>query len=144
MSEEKTYNAHCFCGDVKLVLTGEPVVMGYCHCNDCRHWSAGPVNAFTLWKPDTVKVVEGEDKMQTYNKTPGSSRKWCGRCGGHVLTDHPEMGLVDVYSVIIENFSFTPSMHVFYKESVLPIKDGMPKFKDLPEQAGGSGETLPE
>jgi len=27
---------------------------------------------------------------------------------------------------------------------VLPIKDGKPKFKDMPAEMGGSGETLPE
>lgn len=54
------------------------------------------------------------------------------------------MGLVDIYPAVIANVVFEPSMHVFYEVSVLPIKDGLPKFKDLPEQAGGSGETLPE
>jgi len=27
---------------------------------------------------------------------------------------------------------------------VLPIRDGLPKMKDMPEEMGGSGETLPE
>jgi len=35
-------------------------------------------------------------------------------------------------------------MHVFYETTVLPIKDGLPKFKDLPKEAGGSGEEMAE
>jgi putative chitinase len=35
--------------------------MGFCHCRSCRSWSAGPVNAFTLWKPENVKVTKGAD-----------------------------------------------------------------------------------
>jgi hypothetical protein len=27
---------------------------------------------------------------------------------------------------------------------VLPMKDGIPKFKDVPKEMGGSGVTLPE
>ena len=54
------------------------------------------------------------------------------------------MGLIDVYAAVIPELEFKPVMHVFYEETVLPIKDGLPKFKDLPEQAGGSGELLPE
>ena len=27
--------------------------MGYCHCRSCRSWSGGPVNAFSLWKPES-------------------------------------------------------------------------------------------
>ena len=125
-------------------MRGEPAAMGYCHCESCRHWSAGPVNAFTLWPPDSVRVTKGEDKLRSYNKTPGSTRKWCEECGGHVLTDHPEMGLVDVYAAIIPEFSFQPGVHVHYQESVLRIRDGLPKQRDVPAEMGGAGEQLPE
>jgi hypothetical protein len=49
MSDANVYAGKCFCGAVELTVTGEPVAMGYCHCNSCREWSAGPVNAFSLW-----------------------------------------------------------------------------------------------
>lgn len=144
MSNEKTYKGSCFCGEVEFTVTGEPAVMGYCHCESCRHWSASPVTAFTLWKPETVKVIKGENNIGTYNKTPGSSRKWCKVCGGHILTDHPKMDLVDVYAAVIPDFTFTPVMHVHYQETVLPIKDGLTKFRDMPKEAGGSGEEVPD
>ena len=31
-----------------------------------------------------------------------------------------------------------------YQETVLHIKDGMPKLKDFPKEMGGSGVLLPE
>lgn len=144
MSEQAVYTGNCFCGAVKFSVTGEPAGMGYCHCNDCRHWSAGPVNAFTLWPTAAVTVLQGEEHLGTYNKTPGSARKWCTNCGGHVFTGHPSWNLVDVYAATIPDFAFQPGVHVFYQFSVLPIKDGLPKMKDLPAEMGGSGETLPE
>ncbi len=144
MSEEKTYSGSCFCGAVEFMVSGEAVAMGYCHCESCRHCSAGPVNAFTLWKPEAMEITKGEDNILTYNKTENSYRKSCNTCGGHILTDHKPMGLIDVYAAVIPELEFKPVMHVFYEETVLPIKDGLSKFKDLPEQAGGSGELLPE
>ena len=55
MSEdEKTYEGQCYCGAVKIAVTGDAVGAGYCHCAACRSWSAGPVNAFTLWKPEAT------------------------------------------------------------------------------------------
>lgn len=144
MNQNTTYNGSCFCGAVEISVTGEPVAMGYCHCESCRHWSAGPVNAFTLWIPGAVEVTKGEDQVGTYNKTPRSFRKWCKSCGGHLLTDHPPFTLTDVYAGVIPDLSFKPAMHVFYEETVLPMKDGLPKFKDLPKEAGGTGETMPE
>ena len=144
MSDGKSYAGSCFCGAVQLEVTGQPAAMGYCHCRSCRHWSAGPVNAFTLWKPDAVKVTRGAEHIGTYNKTPGSSRKWCKLCGGHLFTDHPGMGLIDVYAAVIPDLPFKPGVHVHYQETVLHIRDGAPKLKDLPKEMGGSGASLPE
>jgi hypothetical protein len=144
MSNPKSYAGSCFCGAVQLTVTGEPAAMGYCHCESCRHWSAGPVNAFTLWKSDAVTVTQGAENIGTYNKTPRSFRKWCKQCGGHVMTDHPAWGLVDVYAAVIPEFPHRPGVHVHYQETTLRIKDGLPKQKDLPKEMGGSGATLPE
>jgi hypothetical protein len=138
------YRGSCFCGAVEIEVTGEPAAMGFCHCGSCRHWSAGPVNAFTLWPPDSVKITKGKDNVITYNKTPVSYRKTCKTCGGHIMTDHPPLKLVDVYAAIIPDLKFKPGVHVNYAETVLPIRDGLPKFKDFPTDFGGSGEMLKE
>jgi hypothetical protein len=144
MGKEQSHSGACFCGAVQFTATGEPVAMGYCHCSSCRHWSAGPVNAFTLWKPDAVRVTQGADKIGTYNKTPHSYRKWCKDCGGHIFTEHPGMGLTDIYAATLPTLSFKPGVHVHYQETVLPIHDGVTKLKDLPKEMGGSGASLPE
>jgi hypothetical protein len=118
--------------------------MGYCHCTSCRTWSAGPVNAFTLWKPESVKVTKGSDKIGTFNKTANSARKFCKACGGHLFTDHPGLGLTDVYAAVIPTLAFKPGVHVNYQETVLRMKDGLPKLKDFPKEMGGSGVALAE
>ncbi len=141
---EKTYSGSCFCGAVQLKVSGEPAGMGYCHCESCRSWSAAPVNAFTLWKPEAVRITRGADKIGTYNKTPHSYRKWCTACGGHILTEHPGMKLVDVYAGIIPDFPYRAGIHVNYQETRLPMKDGLPKMKDMPQEMGGSGISLAE
>jgi len=144
MEKERSYGGSCFCGAVQFTVTGEPAAMGYCHCASCRHWSAGPVNAFTLWKPEAVRVMQGADKIGTYNKSPHSYRKWCKSCGGHLFTEHPGMGLTDVYAAMLPTLSFKPGVHVHYQETVLPIRDGVTKLKDVPKEMGGSGASLPE
>ncbi|HET9046650.1 MAG TPA: GFA family protein [Casimicrobiaceae bacterium] len=142
--QQPTYKGSCFCGAVEIAVTGAPVAAGFCHCESCRSWSAGPVNAFSLWKPESVKVTKGEGNIGVFHKTARSYRKYCKTCGGHLMTDHPHWSLVDVYAATIPSYRHEPAVHVNYQETVLRIKDGLPKMKDLPKEMGGSGETIPE
>jgi hypothetical protein len=139
-----TYEGSCFCGAVKVKATGAPAAMGYCHCTSCRSWSGGPVNAFTLWPPQAVEVIEGGEHLATFNKTPMTLRQFCTQCGGHVMSQHPTLGLTDVYASTLPTLAFAPGVHVNYAETVLPMRDGLPKLKDFPAEFGGSGETMAE
>jgi hypothetical protein len=129
---------------VAFTVAGSPAAMGYCHCTSCRSWSAGPVNAFSLWPPEALTVTKGADKVASYQKTKLSIRKWCKTCGGHLFTEHPLWNLVDVYAAVIPSYAFEPQLHVNYQETVLPMRDGLPKQKDLPREMGGSGEVVQE
>lgn len=139
-----TYKGTCFCGAIAVEASGAPEAMGYCHCSSCRSWSGGPVNAFTLWKPENVKVTKGKEHLRTFVKNPQSERQYCAQCGGHLMTNHPTFGLVDVFAATLPDLKFEPGVHVNYAETVLPMRDGLPKLKDFPAELGGSGETVPE
>ncbi len=143
-SDQTVHQGSCFCGAVRIVASGAPFVMGYCHCKDCRAWSAGPVNAFTLWKRDAVDITIGAESLATYQKTDASHRQYCTICGGHVMTDHPVHDLIDISAAILPSLAFKPGVHINYESAVMRIKDGLPKLKDFPADMGGSGEVLPE
>ncbi len=141
---EQIYHGKCFCGVVEIEAAGAPAGMGYCHCASCREWSASPVNAFSLWQPSSIKVTKGAQSLASFAKTPASIRKFCSKCGGHVMTEHPALKLIDVFAAILPKLKFEPGLHVNYSETVLRMYDGLPKLKDFPKEFGGSGEQLPE
>jgi hypothetical protein len=62
----------------------------------------------------------------------------------HLFAVHPHWLLTDVYAATIPEYPFKPAVHVNYQETVLHIRDGLPKLKDLPKEMGGSGEAIPE
>ena len=136
---ETTYKGNCFCGSVEIETSGAPAMMGYCHCKDCASWSASPITATTLWPQESVKVVKGEEHICTFNKTEHTYRKFCRKCGGHLMADHPGMGLVDVYAAVLKDFTFEPTLHVHYETKTVSVKDGLPKFKGAPGE-----EMLPD
>ena len=139
-----SHRGRCPCGAVEIETAGEPAVMGFCHCDSCRTWLAAPVHGFMLWPQANVKVVKGADELGLYKKTEASHRQFCRRCGAAVLVGHPGFGMTDVMSVRLPSFAFRPALHVHYGEKVLSMRDGLPKYRDLPKDFGGSGETLPE
>ena len=79
-----------------------------------------------------------------FAKTPMSERQYCKSCGGHIMVYHPPIGLFDVFYATIPTLDFKPGVHINYQETVLPIKDGLPKLKDFPKEFGGSGEMIAE
>lgn len=141
---DEVHHGQCFCGAVGIEATGEPVAQGYCHCESCRTMAGAPLRGLTLWPQASVRVTKGEDQLAGYNKMGFSDRQHCTACGGQVLIHHPTIGMTDVHSETLRGFDFRPALHLNYQEKVLPIRDGLPKLKDMPAEFGGSGETLPE
>jgi hypothetical protein len=60
------------------------------------------------------------------------------------MTNHPPIGLVDIFAATIPTLPFVPGVHVNYSETVLPMRDGLPKLKDFPAEFGSSGELVAE
>jgi hypothetical protein len=140
----EAHQGRCFCGAVTIEVKGKPVEMGYCHCTSCRSYSGGPVKAFTLWRDEDVRVTRGSEFLGHFKKSEMSDRRFCTKCGGHVMVNHPGLGCTDIYAAMLPTLAFKPSVHLNYAETVMPIRDGLPKLKDFPAHAGGSGEMLAE
>ena len=60
------------------------------------------------------------------------------------MTNHPSLKLIDVFAATLPTLKFSPGVHVNYVETVLPMRDGLPKLKDFPAELGGSGEQIAE
>jgi len=77
MNQILNHTGSCFCGEVEFSLNGQPEAMGYCHCDSCRHWSAGQVNAFTLWKPESFKITKGSGNLAGFDKIAATRQPCC-------------------------------------------------------------------
>ena len=143
---EAIRRGECLCGAVQFSLSGEPVVMTYCHCESCRRWIGGPVHAGCLFPARSVRIEIGSELLKTFKRTEesGSHRKFCTRCGSPVFNDHPSIGMTDIPAVSISDLVFEPKLHSHYPEKILSIPDGLPKYKDFDPAFGGTGELVPE
>ena len=134
----------CFCGAVKVEVTGSPEASGLlslqflpfvvCRTGECLQPMEGGRCAGLPRAPSTSR--RSKDQVQ-----PAPVLQ---KCGGHLMNNHPTIGLVDVYAATIPTLKFVPGVHVNYSETVLRMRDGLPKLKDFPAELGGSGVAVPE
>ncbi len=139
----KSHAGRCYCGEVQVEVKGDPVFNAYCHCESCRRWHSAPMTALAAW-PDTSVKIQGNITVATKNDE--SQRTSCANCGGSVLTTKPGLGWKVVYPLTLSGseFSYQPTMHIFYSERVVDFGDELPKFSDVPAEAGGSGTMIEE
>ena len=85
---------------------------GYCHCDDYLNWLAAPFVSFGLWGTDTVTITSGKTSAASYSKSDRSVRKYCTAYGGHFITAHSGIDLVNVYPSQVPELESTSMLHV--------------------------------
>ena len=60
------------------------------------------------------------------------------------MNERASVGLHSVYLNLVPNLAQQATLHIYYEEKTLSIPDGLPKYKDVPSEYGGSGEMLPD
>ena len=91
-----------------------------------------------------MNFTKGAEFLGKFKSSDISDRRYCTKCGSHISVAHLTLGLIDVRIGALRNFPFKPTVHVNYEETVLPMKDRLPKLRDFPASIGGSGESIPE
>ena len=138
----RTYKGKCFCGAVEVTVTGATRRHGLLPLRFVPHWSARPSTRSRYGaghrqdhrrrgKPrelqqDSKKRAQMVQALRRARNDPASEQ----RVDRRLRRDLPEL-------------DFKPREHVHYQEAVLHIVDSLPKHKDLPKAAGGSGVLLP-
>ncbi|KXS13032.1 hypothetical protein M427DRAFT_58951 [Gonapodya prolifera JEL478] len=144
----------CPCGSVTAVSKADPVLMAYCHCDSCSRNYCSYIAPIGLWKVTDVEIT-GELETKTLTSGPNATlRKSCPKCHSRFTTDPGGKGHIAVlYPVLSEDMGkswFKPAMHIYCQDAegrnLRPstIKDGLPKFYDLPPALGGTGKLLEE
>ena len=132
-----------------MEVSGPAAAAAYCHCHSCRKWHAAPINAWAIWPNEAVEFTQGQEHLKTFTLNQEgeiSNRISCAVCGGCVANIKPNISMTVVYPMTLDesDYVFSPAMHIFYDERALDINDELPKFADVPNELGGSGNTVDE
>ena len=80
----------CYCGALRYVSEGEPVVRSQCHCRECQYISGGSPNVIIVMPADGFAYIKGVPKLFARSDLDAPvTREFCAECGTHILTRTP-------------------------------------------------------
>ncbi len=127
----------CYCGAVRYVAEGEPVLRAQCHCRACQYFSGGAPNLFMLVPTEGFAYTKGGTRsFKRPDKADAVTREFCAACGTHLISRRPglrplvlKVGTLDDPLVYrgAEKAIFTAEGQPFHL-----IAEGVPAFEGLP------------
>lgn len=87
-----TFSGGCLCGSVRYESQAEPMVVGHCHCVDCRK-SSGTGHCTHMVIPKDAFTVTGEIRFYDHPADSGNiiSRGFCPTCGCAIYSKNSGM-----------------------------------------------------
>ena len=108
-------------------MSEAPDTLRYCHCESCKKLSGGAATLNGRVPSKAIRILEGEDLLQTFEPPGGSGKTFCLACGSNLFGGGwPESETCSVRATAIDDpFDARPSAHIFVRSL-------------------GAGETLPD
>lgn len=130
MTNNGEHKGRCLCGKIQFVVTGEPVWVGFCHCDSCRKSTGAAAVTFVGVNNTDFEFVSGTPTI--FESSPGVRRGFCNKCGSPLTYDSERYDSYTQFHIgTFENPDlFSPQAHVHCSEKLLWFKtdDGLPQF----------------
>ena len=128
----------CYCGAVRYVAEGEPMMKGQCHCRECQYISGGAPNMFMVMGLDGFKYTKGApNQFARSDLATPVTREFCPECGTHVTT-RPRRPVVVIKVGTLDDPKLygSPQMAIYTcdKQAFHQIPEGLPSFEKLPQR----------
>jgi len=130
----------CLCGNIKFVLKGKPIWIGYCHCASCRKATGAAAVTHVGVNPLELIFVEGELKL--YESSTGVERGFCGQCGSPV--SYASNRYDEYMQLYIGSFDapeqLSPQAHVHCEDQIpwFNTDDELPRHAGTGDDGSGS------
>ncbi|WP_430392029.1 GFA family protein [Dyella sp. 20L07] len=134
-----TFEGGCYCGQIRYVAEGEPILRAQCHCRECQYISGGGPQLFLLMPPNGFSYTKGTPKQ--FSRTDLEhpvTREFCAECGTHMVTRRPDLAAVILKIGTLDNPRLfeSPQMAIFTvdKQPFHHIPEGLPSFERMPQR----------
>lgn len=77
----------CLCGAVEYEVDQLDTPIQHCSCRTCQKAHSAAFNSASGVLRDHFRWVKGEDRLSSYESSPGKLRYFCSTCGSHLVAD---------------------------------------------------------
>jgi len=141
----QTLNGGCLCAAVSYETEADPMIVGHCHCIDCRK-SSGTGHGTHVGLSEEALKFSGEIKFYDRAADSGNivSRGFCPTCGSAIFSRNELMpGMVFIRASSLDDpDAVTPSMVVYASRAPKwdKMDPSLPSFAEMPE--GGPDKII--
>jgi hypothetical protein len=130
-----TVRGSCLCGGVRFEVAEAPDALRFCHCESCKKLSGGAATANLRVQSSAIRILDGEELLQTYRPEEGSAKTFCRTCGSNLFGGGwPESEYCSVRVTTIDDPLEThPGAHIFVRS--------VAAWETLPDDGAGRFET---
>ena len=130
--------AACTCGDFRLTLEGEPMLVSACCCTRCQRRTGSFFGVTAYFRPHQLVSRSGEAAM--FQRSEGAAAfHFCPRCGSNLwwAPDDPDEDVIGVAGGAFADPSLpSPERMVFtrHKHPYVRPPPGVPTYADGPDE----------
>ena len=144
MSNDVSYKGTAFAARWSCVSPAHRRRWAIATAKSCRTWSGWPDQWLHAVAAERGRGHEGRRPDRRLQQDAAEHPQVVPQVRRPPLHRAPALGAHGCLCRDDPDFPFAPGVHVNYQETVLRVRDGLPKLRDVPKELGGSGEPLPE
>lgn len=130
-----SFRGQCLCGEVKYEMDQLDGPIVHCHCATCRKAQAAAFASTARVNREHFRWLRGEALLASYESSPGKQRRFCSRCGCHLMAEraHQEHVILRV-ATLDDDPGSAPAMHIWASHDVawLHAPPGIPRYAEQP------------
>jgi hypothetical protein len=129
----------CYCGEVRYIAEGEPLMRAQCHCRECQYISGGAPNMFLVMPQGGFVYSKGAPKRFSRSDLDNPvTREFCADCGTHLVTRRPGLAATILKAGTLDDPAQygAPQMAIFTidKQAFHQIPENLPCFERMPKR----------
>jgi hypothetical protein len=126
-------SGHCLCGLVRYEADAEIRGIIHCHCETCRRTHASAFSSIASIPRTRFRWVAGEELLSAFESSPGKFRRFCSRCGSHLMAERIASDHVMLRLGCLDNAVTPPALgHIWRSDAArwYDPKEQLPEFSE--------------